>query len=143
MLLHNLILKNRSVAIRVSAIAPLFVAFLWSPVFAQTIDKSTARLTSSQSGQILEIQRQANQKFLEDFAKLQRLQEEINELLLSQNASDETIRQKYQELRVMLQKLSDTDFETRLAIRNVLPPNLRRPFAQILQDYAKRSQKDI
>lgn len=90
----------------------------------------TVKLTESQVNQIELIQRQTNAQFSEDFKKLQQLQQEMNVLLVGANASESQIREKYREVKTLMQKISDVEFESRLNTRAVLEPEQRLLYVQ-------------
>lgn len=54
----------------------------------------------------------------------------MNALMNSADASEAEVREKYNEMQMLMQKISEIEFEARLSIRRVLPPELRLPFAQ-------------
>lgn len=112
------------------------------PVFAQALGSGSSQLTTKQSRQIVEIQERSNQQFLQDFNRLKQLQDEMNLLITSETASENEILQKYQEIKALSQQIMDKDLETRLAIRKILPPQLRRPFAQQLQENVRKASTE-
>lgn len=57
-------------------------------------------------------------------------QELIN--LLAGNASREQIRSKYNQIRGLRQQLTDAEFENTLAIRDVLTPEQRQKFIELM-----------
>jgi Spy/CpxP family protein refolding chaperone len=65
----------------------------------------------------------------------------MNALMNSATASEEQVRAKYAEVESWRKKIVDNEFETRLAIRRVLPPELRLPFAIKLQENIDRAER--
>ena len=119
-----------------------------SPANAQEIERyepptegniQSFSLSDEQTRQILEIRRQANEKLSQYFAQLQQVEAEMNALMNSADASEAEVREKYNEMQMLMQKISEIEFEARLAIRRILPPELRLPFAQKLEESLRES----
>lgn len=120
----------------------------FSPANAQEIERyepptegniQSFSLSDEQTSQILEIRRQANEKLSQYFAQLQQVETEMNALMHSADASEAEVREKYNEMQMLMQKISEIEFEARLAIRRILPPELRLPFAQKLEESLRES----
>jgi Spy/CpxP family protein refolding chaperone len=62
---------------------------------------------------------------------------ELRELMVS-NASTDEVRAKYQQVAVVRQQLEATSFESMLAMRDVLTPNQRSQFAQLMEQQGKK-----
>ncbi|EAW36676.1 Spy/CpxP family protein refolding chaperone [Lyngbya sp. PCC 8106] len=64
--------------------------------------------------------------------QVRQTQQQLQELL-STNASESQIRQKYDELSRLKQEMSKLQFEIILQVREVLTPEQRRQFAEIME----------
>lgn len=94
-------------------------------------------LTSEQSQQIEAIQEQLSS---ENEALWQQMEDNRQQMetLLSNNASNEELRQRYQQLQSLRQQLSDNRFENMLQVRDVLTPEQREQMTQIMEQNRER-----
>lgn len=107
-------------------------------VYAGESDDDTEQLlkqlnaTPEQKQRMQEIRAQYQDKISQRRQQLRLAQEQL-QALLSSNASPSQIRQKYDELLQLKQEMSKLQFEIILQIREVLTPEQRRQFAEIME----------
>jgi periplasmic protein CpxP/Spy len=65
--------------------------------------------------------------------------QELSDLIIS-NASAEEIRAKHQQVQQLRQQLEQTSFESMLATREVMTPDQRREYAQLMEQRRKDQQ---
>lgn len=89
-------------------------------------------LSSEQSQQIEAIQEQFRSENEPLWQEMQANKQQMGNLL-SSDASNEELRQQYQQLQSLRQQLSDNRFENMLQVRDVLTPEQRSELAQIME----------
>lgn len=89
-------------------------------------------LSSEQSQQIEAIQEQFRSENEALWQEIQANKQQMGNLL-SSDASNEELRQQYQQLQSLRQQLSDNRFENMLQVRDVLTPEQRNELAQIME----------
>ncbi|MEM6612723.1 MAG: Spy/CpxP family protein refolding chaperone [Cyanobacteria bacterium P01_C01_bin.72] len=94
-------------------------------------------LTPEQSQQIESIQEESKSTAQELKDQLQ-TQDRGMRSLLSSDATDEQIRQEYQQAKAIRQQLSDNRFETMLQIREILTPEQRARAAELIESHRQR-----
>jgi len=90
------------------------------------------RLSFQERNEILQIRESANQIFLKKIAQLKNLEAELNQLMISATSSEKDIAAKYRQVQALSQEIMNNEFEAKLKIRSILPPDLRTPFARQL-----------
>lgn len=89
---------------------------------------------------------QVDRKFMPQLNQLHSLwkkaQVELGVLITSEDASESKIREKYQEVAALNQKLSELYFERRMAIRAILRPEQRLPYAQYIERKVAESRAE-
>ncbi|MEH1853092.1 MAG: Spy/CpxP family protein refolding chaperone [Nostoc sp.] len=85
-------------------------------------------LTSQQLQQIKQIRNQSKQQIAQKSQEIRQGQQELHDLIAG-TASKEQVRSKYNQINLLKQQLSDTQFENTLAIREILNPEQRQKFA--------------
>ncbi|MEB3280785.1 MAG: Spy/CpxP family protein refolding chaperone [Lyngbya sp.] len=88
--------------------------------------------TPEQKQKMQEIRAQYQDRISERKQLVRQAQQQLQELL-SSNASDSQIRQQYDELMRLKQEMSKLQFEIILEVREVLTPEQRRQFADIME----------
>ncbi|MEL7035718.1 MAG: Spy/CpxP family protein refolding chaperone [Cyanobacteria bacterium J06592_8] len=107
-------------------------------VYAEESDGDTEQLleqlkaTPEQKQKMENIRAQYQEQISQHQQLVRQAQQQLHELL-SSNASQSQIRQKYQELTRLQQDMSQLHFEIILEVREVLTPEQRREFADILE----------
>lgn len=124
-----------------SSLAAFQPNVLLSPAIAQTKPRPNPsqkggwlkelNLTSQQLSQIEQIRNQSKQQLAPKKQALRQAQQELINLLAG-NASREQIRSKYNQIRGLRQQLTDAEFENTLAIRDVLTPEQRQKFIELM-----------
>ncbi|NJL82552.1 MAG: periplasmic heavy metal sensor [Chloroflexaceae bacterium] len=94
-------------------------------------------LSQEQRQQIQRIFQQYRSQIMARRQSLQGAQGELQQLMAS-NASAATVRSKHQEVRRLRQELGDLFFESTLEVREILTPEQRSEFAQIMQQGRQR-----
>ena len=89
-------------------------------------------LTWLQKQQIQQIHRQYQQRILQTKSQLQSLQEQLTEMMTGTD-SIAAIRAKDRELVVLKQKVGELHFESMLETREVLTPEQRQKFKEIIE----------
>jgi len=105
--------------------------------------QQTVLLTPEQESQILRVNEATNAAIFEEYERLQNLQKQLNELMLSSDALEEEIREVYLQLQSSLLRISELNFEKNLQIRGILPSDLREPFARALQEGVTQSASEL
>jgi Spy/CpxP family protein refolding chaperone len=141
MLLHRISLIGIVLITFGSSLAAFEPDLLLSPVAAQTKPRPNRsqkkgwlqelNLTSQQIAQIEQIRNQSKQKNASTRQALRQAQQELV-ILLGGNASKEQLRSKYNQIRGLRQQLTDAEFENTLAIRDVLTPEQRQKFIELM-----------
>ncbi|MEH2111073.1 Spy/CpxP family protein refolding chaperone [Nostoc sp.] len=85
-------------------------------------------LTSQQLQQIKQIRNQSKQQIAQKSQEIRQGQQELHDLMAG-TATKEQVRSKYNQINLLKQQLSDTQFENTLAIREILNPEQRQKFA--------------
>lgn len=98
----------------------------------QNISQST--LSLQQKNEIIRVRENADQALVSNISQLRQLRIELSELMVSATASENDVQEKYRQIRLLSQEIMDNEFQARLKIRNILPPELRAPFAQQLNE---------
>ncbi|MEH1817801.1 MAG: Spy/CpxP family protein refolding chaperone [Nostoc sp.] len=86
-------------------------------------------LTSQQLQQIKQIRNQSKQQIAQKSQEIRQGQQELHDLIAG-TATKEQVRGKYNQINLLKQQLSDTQFENTLAIREILNPEQRQKFAE-------------
>lgn len=89
-------------------------------------------LSSDQMQKIREIRDRNRQQMQGDRDQLRQVQQELGTLMAG-SATDDQIRSKYTQVKELRAKLADAQFNSMLAMRNVLTPEQRQKFAQQMQ----------
>lgn len=89
-------------------------------------------LSPEQIQKIQEIRSQYQERLNEQKQAVRQAQQELKQLMASK-ASTERIRQKFDQLQDLKQKLGNTRMEVMLAIRNVLNPEQRQKLNAVLK----------
>lgn len=87
-------------------------------------------LTREQVEKLAEVRRQYSEPISQTDQALQQIEQELEELIASPNATEDQIREKYRQVEALRQKLSELTLESRLASRSLLTPAQRRAFAE-------------
>ena len=92
-------------------------------------------LSSEQLEKIREIRKQYQGQLTEQRQAARQAQQQLNQLnqLMATNAPTEQIRQKFDQVQTLKQKLGDTRTESMLAIRNVLNAEQRQKLNAIIK----------
>lgn len=93
-------------------------------------------LTPQQMQQIKVIRTQSKDQISQKKQAIRQAQQEL-QTLMAGTASQNQVRDKYNQLKTLKQQLADTQFNNTLAIREVLNPQQRQKFTE--QMYKKRS----
>lgn len=107
-------------------------------VYAGEADDDTEQLlerlnaTPSQKQKMQDIRAQYQDRISQHQNQVRQAQQQLQQLL-SGNASQAQIRQKYDELIRLKQEMSKLQFEIILQVREVLTPEQRRQFADIME----------
>lgn len=96
-------------------------------------------LTPDQIQKIQAIRKQYQERLSEQKQAVRQAQRELKQLMVS-NASTEQIRQKFDQLQTLKQRLGDTRIESMLAIRTVLNAEQRQKLSEIIQQQGRRSR---
>ncbi|MDX2232171.1 MAG: Spy/CpxP family protein refolding chaperone [Leptolyngbyaceae cyanobacterium bins.349] len=89
-------------------------------------------LTAEQIQKIQDIRQQYQARLTEQRQAVRQAQQELKQLMAS-NASTARIREKFDQMQTLKQKLGDTRMESMLAIRNVLNPEQRQKLNDIIR----------
>lgn len=89
-------------------------------------------LTADQVQRIQTIRGQYREQLTQQRQSVRKAQQEMRELMAG-SASTDTVRQKHNQVKTLRQQLADTQFESILAIREVLTVEQRRQFAEQMQ----------
>lgn len=96
-------------------------------------------LTPQQMQQMQEIRRQNKAKVEQSASTLRQAKQELTQLMAG-DASTDQIRQKYQQVETLRQQMADLRFENMLAMREILTPEQRSKFAQLMQQRQEKSR---
>lgn len=94
-------------------------------------------LNPDQKQKLTTIYSQYKDRIIQHKYTVRQATKELRELMVS-NASTDEVRAKYQQVAVMRQQLEATSFESMLAMRDVLTPNQRSQFAQLMEQQGKK-----
>jgi Spy/CpxP family protein refolding chaperone len=94
-------------------------------------------LNPDQKQKLTTIYSQYKDRIVQHKQAVRQATKELRELMVS-NASADEVRAKYQQVTVMRQQLEATSFESMLAMRDVLTPNQRSQFAQLMEQQGKK-----
>ncbi len=97
-------------------------------------------LTPDQVQQIQAIRNRYQARLTAERQAVRVAQQELNQLMTG-NASPEQIRQKFEQLQGLKQKLGDTRMESMLAIRNVLNPDQRQKLTEIIRQMGRNRDR--
>ncbi|AFY96365.1 Spy/CpxP family protein refolding chaperone [Chamaesiphon minutus] len=89
-------------------------------------------LSPDQIRRLQQIQKNARGKTQARRQALQAARQELNQLLQS-NASADLVRQKRQQVQTLQREIADANFENTLAIREILTPEQRVKWQQLIQ----------
>ena len=89
-------------------------------------------LTQEQADKIVGIRQQHQQKITQSLEKLRGLQEELNQMIITNN-TDNQLRQKHGEVLQLRKELSELQFNTILKIREVLTPEQLQQWSKLMQ----------
>lgn len=89
-------------------------------------------LSPDQIQRLQQIRKNSQGKTKERRQALQKARQELNQLLQG-NASSDQIRQKRQQVQTLQSEVADSNFENTLAIREILTPEQRVKWQQLLQ----------
>jgi Spy/CpxP family protein refolding chaperone len=90
-------------------------------------------VTPEQKQEIQEIRDQHRLTLEQRQQQLQQVQQELNQLIASE-APKEQIRQKHDQLLQMTQDMKELNFDVMLQLRDILTPEQRARFAEIMQN---------
>lgn len=97
-------------------------------------------LTPEQVQQIQAIRKRYQARLTAERQAVRVAQQELNQLMTG-NASPEQIRQQFEQLQGLKQKLGDTRLESMLAIRNVLNPDQRQKLTEIIRQMGQNRDR--
>ena len=114
-----------------------------SPLIAQLANPGWGRgrggwlqdlnLTPAQVNQMNQIRSRYRDRLNQQRQALRQSQQKLQQLLSSSNASQQTLLAQHRQVQALRQQLSDTQFESMLAMRQVLTPEQRAKLAQQMQ----------
>ncbi|MFM7448593.1 MAG: Spy/CpxP family protein refolding chaperone [Leptolyngbyaceae cyanobacterium] len=112
-----------------------------TPVIAQLANPGWGRgswlrdlnLTPVQVNQMNQIRDRYRDQLNQQRQALRQAQQRLQQLLSSSNASQRALLAQHRQVQALRQRLSDTQFESILAMREVLTPEQRAKLAQQLQ----------
>lgn len=93
-------------------------------------------LSQEQIQKIREIRGQYQERLDDQRQAVRQAQGELKQAMAS-NASAEQIRQRFEQLQTLKQKLADTRMESMLAVREVLTPEQRQKLNQAMQQFGR------
>lgn len=99
-------------------------------------------LSPEQVQQIQEIRNQYQERLTTQQQAVRQTQQELKQLMAS-NASAEQIRQKFDQLQSLKQRLGETRMESMLAIRNVLNSEQRQKLNEIVRQRGRRGRDQV
>jgi periplasmic protein CpxP/Spy len=89
-------------------------------------------LSPDQIQRLQQLRKNSQGKTKERRQALRTARQELNQLLQG-NASSDQIRQKRQQVQILQREVADTNFENTLAIREILTPEQRVKWQQLIQ----------
>jgi Spy/CpxP family protein refolding chaperone len=99
-------------------------------------------LSPEQVQQIQDIRNQYQERLTTQQQAVRQAQQELKQLMAS-NASTEQIRQKFDQLQSLKQRLGATRMESMLAIRNVLNPEQRQKLNEVVRQRGRRGRDQM
>lgn len=96
-------------------------------------------LTEEQIAQLNQIRRQFTPLIEPLYEEWNEAQQELETLIVSADASETQVRQKYDDVEGLRSQISQLQFERRMAIREILKPEQRLPFEEYIQRFADNS----
>ena len=96
-------------------------------------------LTEEQITQLSQISRKFSPVLDSLYEKWDEAQQELETLIVSADASESQVRQKYRDVEALRTEISQLQFERRMAIRDILTPEQRLPFEQYMQSLVDNS----
>ena len=90
-------------------------------------------VSPQQKEEIQAIRDQHRRTLQQQQKQLKRVQQELNQLIAS-DASETQIRQKHDQLLQMTQKMQALNFDVMLQLREILTPEQREKFSELMQD---------
>jgi periplasmic protein CpxP/Spy len=98
-------------------------------------------LSPEQIRRLQQIRKNARGKNQERRQALQAARQELNQLLQG-NASANLVRQKRQQVQTLQREIADANFENTLAIREILTPDQRVKWQQLIQQRRQNRSND-
>jgi periplasmic protein CpxP/Spy len=98
-------------------------------------------LSPDQIQRLQQIRKNARGKTQARRQALQTARQELNQLLQS-NASADLVRQKRQQVQTLQREIADANFENTLAIREILTPEQRVKWQQLIQQRRQNRSND-
>lgn len=105
-----------------------------SPAPSQIVEE--LGLTEKQITQLNQIRRQFSPLIEPLYEEWNEAQQELETLIVSADASETQVRQKYDDVEALRAQISQVQFERRMAIREILKPEQRLPFEEYIQRFA-------
>ncbi len=99
---------------------------------------SDLNLTPAQVNQMNQIRDRYRDRLKQQRQALGQAQQKLQQLLSSSNASQQALLAQHRQVQILRQHLSDTQFESMLAIREVLTPDQRTKLTQQMQQRRER-----
>jgi len=93
----------------------------------------TLGLTDEQIVRLNQVDRQLNPRLDQLYRAWNAAQEELEVLIRSEDASESEVRNKYEEVESLRRQISELQFERRMAIREILRPEQRLPYAKYIE----------
>jgi len=90
-------------------------------------------LTDEQIARLNQVDRQLNPRLDQLYRAWNAAQEELEVLIRSEDASESEVRNKYEEVESLRRQISELQFERQMAIREILRPEQRLPYAQYIE----------
>jgi Spy/CpxP family protein refolding chaperone len=99
-------------------------------------------LTPEQMQKMQAIRQRYKEQISQRASELRQAQQELRELMATTASADE-VRAKYRQVEQLRQQLTESRFESTLAVRDLLTPEQRVKFVENMQKRRERSQKPI
>jgi Spy/CpxP family protein refolding chaperone len=100
-------------------------------------------LNREQLQKIQEIRRQYQSRVNQQRQAVKQAQQELKSLMASGDISSEQIRQKFNQVQTLRQRLSDTQMESMLAIRNILTAEQRQKLTEVMRQQRPSRRKSM
>lgn len=94
-------------------------------------------LSKEQIQKIQQIRRQYQARLTQQRQAVKQAQQSLKDMMASENASSEQIRQKFSQVQTLQQTLADTRMESMLAIRSVLNVEQRQKLTELMRQSGK------